>query len=184
MLRAGCTPERYSAAFSRDSVDEGFLPDDFSASAGLPGCEPTGWLEHGDRIDLGGRELEIFHTPGHSPGGLTFLDRSARALFVADLLYHGRMYVFLPTSDAAAFRASLRLAAELAEEVEVVYPAHGPSPLTPEDVREIRDAYESVWSGSEPTKTGSLFGIPTTNYEFGRFSFLMPRDFDSALTRA
>jgi glyoxylase-like metal-dependent hydrolase (beta-lactamase superfamily II) len=181
LLRAGCTPERYTAAFSGDLVEEEFLPAGFTASAGLPGCEPTAWLEHGDRIDLGGRELEVFHTPGHSPGGLSFLDRAARALFVADLLYHGRMYVFLPTSDAAAFRESLQLAADLADEVDIVYPAHGPSPLIPEDVREIRDAYESVWSGKEPTRTGSLFGISTTHYEFDHFSFLMSRDFDPAV---
>ena len=68
----------------------------------------TGWLEHGDPIDLGGRVLEVFHTPGHSPGGVSFLDRQARALFVGDLLYHGRMYVFLPTSDPAEFRSSLQ----------------------------------------------------------------------------
>jgi glyoxylase-like metal-dependent hydrolase (beta-lactamase superfamily II) len=181
LLRAGCAPERYMAAFTGSLVEEDFLPADFTASAGLPGCEPTAWLEHGDRIDLGGRELEIFHTPGHSPGGLTFLDRASRALFVADLLYHGRMYIFLPTSDAAAFRDSLRLVADLAEEVDVVYPAHGPSPLTPGDVREIRDAYEFVWSGKAPSRTGSLFGIPTSQYEFNHFSFLMPRDFDPAI---
>lgn len=177
MLRAGCTPARYTAAFSSDAVDEGFLPVDFTASAGLPGREPTGWLEHGDRVDLGGRELEVFHTPGHSPGGLTFLDRNARALFVADLLYHGRMYVFLATSDAAAFRDSLRLAAALADEVDVVYPAHGPSPLSPDDVRAIRDAYETVWAGRAPDRTGSLFDLPTTIHDFGHFSFLLPAGF-------
>jgi glyoxylase-like metal-dependent hydrolase (beta-lactamase superfamily II) len=177
LLQAGCSPERYSAAFAPGEVDEGFLPDGFTANGGLPGREPTGWLEHGERIDLGGRELKVYHTPGHSPGGLTFLDRSARALFVADLLYHGRMYVFLPTSDASDFRASLRLAAALEDEVDVVYPAHGPSPLSPGDVREIRDAFESVWTGQIAATPGSLFGIATANFDFGHFSFLLPADF-------
>jgi glyoxylase-like metal-dependent hydrolase (beta-lactamase superfamily II) len=54
----------------------------------------TGWLEHGDRIDLGERMLEIFHTPGHSPGGISFLDREARAFFVGDLIYLGKMLLF------------------------------------------------------------------------------------------
>lgn len=49
---------------------------------------PTGWLAHGDRVDLGGRVLEALHTPGHSPGCLCFFrSRSAGAL-------HGRFALF------------------------------------------------------------------------------------------
>ena len=178
VLRAGYSPERYSAKFADGAVEESFLPADFSVSAGVPGCEPSGWLEHGDRVDLGGRELEIYHTPGHSPGGVVFLDRAAGALFISDLAYHARIYVFLATSNPSAYRGSINIAVNLSEEVDVVYPAHGPSPLRPDDVREIRDAYESVWAGRAPTGTGTLFGIPTANFEFGRFSFLLPAGFE------
>lgn len=105
---------------------------------------PTGWLKHGDLIGLGERVLEIFHTPGHSPGGVSFLDREARAFFVGDLLYLGRMLLFFPGGGPAAFRESLRLAAEVVEDVDVIYPAHDSVPLVPADVRAIRDAYETV----------------------------------------
>jgi glyoxylase-like metal-dependent hydrolase (beta-lactamase superfamily II) len=173
-LRDGCAEARYRAAFAPDLVDESRLPAEFDPTGGLPGREPTGWLAHGDRIDLGGRELEVFHTPGHSPGGVSFLDRQARALFVGDLLYLGRMYIFLATSDPAAFRNSLRLASELAAEVDVVYPAHGPTPLAPDVVIAIRDAYEELWDGRKPDHNGALFGYQLTVHDFGQFSFLMP----------
>ena len=143
-------------------------------AGGLPGCQATGWLNHGDSIDLGGRELEVFHTPGHSPGGVSFLDRQARALFVGDLLYLGRMYLFFPNSDPLAFRASLRQVADLAAEVEVVYPAHGPTPLAPAVVLAIRDAYEELWAGRQPDRAGSLFGFDLSIYDFGQFAFLLP----------
>jgi glyoxylase-like metal-dependent hydrolase (beta-lactamase superfamily II) len=173
-LRGGLSPERYRLAFFPGLVDIDRLPAGFNPGAGIPGCEPTGFLAHGDRIDLGGRVLEVFHTPGHSPGGALFLDRQARALFVGDLLYFDQMYVFFPDSDPVAFRASLRLAGELSDEIDVVYPAHGPSPLTPENVCEIRDAYETIWAGRPRDRDGELFGIAVTIHDFGRFSFLLP----------
>ncbi len=173
-LRAGYPADRFVAEFSPESADPNRLPSDFDPSSGIPGCAPTGWLEHGDRIDLGERVLEIFHTPGHSPGGVSFLDREARAFFVGDLLYLGRMLLFFPGGDPAAFRESLRLAAEVVEDVDVIYPAHDAVPLAPADVRAIRDAYETVWAGRAPDQYGTLYGYRAAIHEFERFSFNMP----------
>jgi len=173
-LRAGYAADRFAAEFTRASVDPARLPGDFDPSSGIPGCAPTGSLEHGDRIDLGGRVLEVFHTPGHSPGGVSFLDREARAIFVGDLLYLGRMLLFFPGGDPVAFRDSLRLAAEIVDEVDLIYPAHDSVPLTPDDVRAIRDAYETVWAGRAPDRHGTLYGYRAAIHEFERFSFNMP----------
>lgn len=177
-LREGFPEARYVAAFADDHVDRERLPADFDPSGGIPGREPTGWLEDGQRIELGGRVLEVIHTPGHSPGGVSFLDRQARALFVGDLLYLGPMYVFFPDSDPAAFRESLRRVSDVLDEVDTVYPAHGPSPITPNDVREISATYEAVWAGREADRDGSVSGYPLTVHDFGRFSFLMPHGWD------
>ena len=173
-LRAGYPAARYAAEFSPQSADPSRLPSDFDPSAGIPGSMPTGWLEHGDLIDLGERVLEIFHSPGHSPGGVSFLDREARAFFVGDLLYLGRMLLFFPGGDPAAFRESLRLVAEVVEDVDVIYPAHDSVPLVPADVRAIRDAYETVWAGRAPDRYGTLYGYRAAIHEFDRFSFNMP----------
>lgn len=44
------------------------------------------WIEikEGDVIDLGGKLLEVFHTPGHTKGSVCFLDRDSRLLFSGD----------------------------------------------------------------------------------------------------
>jgi glyoxylase-like metal-dependent hydrolase (beta-lactamase superfamily II) len=173
-LRAGYPADRFVAEFSPESADPNRLPSEFDPSSGIPGCEPTGWLEHGDRIDLGERVLEIYHTPGHSPGGVSFLDRKARAFFVGDLLNLGPMLLFYPDSDPAAFRESLRLAAELVADVDAIYPAHDAAPLAPADVRAIRDACETVWAGRAPDRYGTLYGFRAAIHEFERFSFNMP----------
>lgn len=42
----------------------------------------------GDVIDLGGRTLEIFSLPGHTPGGILLLLREERILFTGDSVNH------------------------------------------------------------------------------------------------
>jgi len=39
--------------------------------------QPTLWLEHGQRLELGALTLEVRHTPGHSPGGVSFVVEGA-----------------------------------------------------------------------------------------------------------
>ena len=42
----------------------------------------------GDTIDLGGRTLEVFCLPGHTPGGILLLLREDRVLFTGDSVNH------------------------------------------------------------------------------------------------
>jgi hydroxyacylglutathione hydrolase len=53
--------------------------------------EPTLWLEHGQRIELGALTLEVRHTPGHSPGGVAFVVSGAPepTVIVGDVLFAG-----------------------------------------------------------------------------------------------
>lgn len=46
-------------------------------------------LRDGDVLDVGGHELLVLHTPGHTPGGLCLYDEAAGVLFSADTLFKG-----------------------------------------------------------------------------------------------
>lgn len=61
------------------------------------------WLAIGTAIDLGQRELEVIHTPGHSPESISLLDRHARILFAADYVYPGSLYAQIPGADLADY---------------------------------------------------------------------------------
>jgi hydroxyacylglutathione hydrolase len=52
---------------------------------------PDLWLEHGQRLALGGLSLEVRHTPGHSPGGVCFVVHGAAEplVVVGDVLFAG-----------------------------------------------------------------------------------------------
>jgi glyoxylase-like metal-dependent hydrolase (beta-lactamase superfamily II) len=170
-LREGYPGELFRPWFEPEHLVGDRLPEDFDvASASIAGCEPAGTIEHGQRFDLGGRTLEAFHTPGHSPGGITLLDRDARVLFPGDAVYAGPMFAWKPYSDAVAYRETLRLLAELAELVDVIYPSHNRVPLTSPEVRAMHNAYEQIWAGRTPDRSDDQKDI----FEFGDFSFWLP----------
>ncbi|MCG6963905.1 MAG: MBL fold metallo-hydrolase [Acidobacteria bacterium] len=56
-----------------------------------PPPPPTLWLEHGQRVPVGGLELEVRHTPGHSPGSVSFVVAGAAEplVIVGDVLFAG-----------------------------------------------------------------------------------------------
>lgn len=54
-----------------------------------PARPPDALLADGERLTAGGTELEVLHTPGHSPGGCCFLDRADGVLFSGDTLFNG-----------------------------------------------------------------------------------------------
>ena len=56
---------------------------------GLKCCDPDQWLNDGDSIDVGNVTLEVYHTPGHTPGHVILFDRIHRVAFVGDVLFKG-----------------------------------------------------------------------------------------------
>ena len=49
--------------------------------------KPDRYIEDGEKIKVGNYELTVIHTPGHSPGGVSFLFN--RMLFGGDTLFQG-----------------------------------------------------------------------------------------------
>ncbi len=52
----------------------------------------TGWLKDGDNIDLGGRVLDVIHTPGHTPDSICVLDRENHLFWTGDSFYPAPIY--------------------------------------------------------------------------------------------
>ena len=67
----------------------------------------TGELVEGGVVDLGGRTLTVWHTPGHSPGHVSLLDSRTGYLFCADTCYSGTMWMQTEDANLADWRASL-----------------------------------------------------------------------------
>lgn len=85
----------------------------------------TAWWPVGYRIDLGGRQLEIVHTPGHSPDSISLLDTQANVLFAADFIYPGDLYAQVPGSDLQEYLDSTDRLLPLINEETKIFCCHG-----------------------------------------------------------
>ena len=56
-------------------------------SNGALGFEPDDHLVDAQKIPLGGNEISVIHTPGHSPGGVCF--QAPGVVFTGDTLFAG-----------------------------------------------------------------------------------------------
>ena len=54
-----------------------------------PDRSPDGSLAEGDTISVAGTDLQVLHTPGHSPGGVCLHDADAGRVFGGDTLFNG-----------------------------------------------------------------------------------------------
>lgn len=86
-------------------------------------------LLKGDEVlRLGSDEIQIIHTPGHTPGSITIYIPSSKVLFTGDTLFResvGR--TDLPGGSWDKLVNSLRMLVTRFEHDVVVYPGHGPS---------------------------------------------------------
>jgi hydroxyacylglutathione hydrolase len=79
----------------------------------------------GERLELGGMEVDVLFTPGHSPGHVTYSIPAEQAVFSGDVLFQGSVgRTDLPGGDTATLMRTLgELVGALPGET-VVYPGH------------------------------------------------------------
>lgn len=93
-----------------------------------PGLQPDGEVTSGDLLRVGGHELGVLHTPGHSPGCCCFHDSATGVLFSGDTLFcggpgaTGRSY-----SDEPTILRSIRDRLLALPDHTVVHTGHGDS---------------------------------------------------------
>jgi len=116
----------------------------FAATAGLmyqlPFDNYLGELIHlkeGDKVLLGNDVLEVFHTPGHSPGSICFYCKEQNFIISGDVLFNrsiGR--TDLPLGDAEQLYASIRNKLYTLPDNVIVYSGHGPATTVGEEKME------------------------------------------------
>jgi glyoxylase-like metal-dependent hydrolase (beta-lactamase superfamily II) len=93
------------------------------ASVRQTACPIDVLLSDGAEVDLGGRRLVALHTPGHSPGSLSLLDKDTGLLFCADTVHDGHIWDDIPGADRKALLVSHERLAEV--DFARACPGHG-----------------------------------------------------------
>ena len=128
------------------------------------------WLHDGDRIDLGGRTIEVIATPGHTPDSIALFDRANGLLFTGDTYYPGTIWLYRPETDLAAYGNSVRRIAALRPEVKLVLGAHNVPVASPSVLENLVDAFEKAQAGLVQPKPA---GAGKVIYQVGNIWFLM-----------
>ncbi|MFH1084499.1 MAG: MBL fold metallo-hydrolase [Chloroflexota bacterium] len=167
------TPETVARQVPRLAERLGLTPDE--ARARLPW--PTVTFDRALRLDLGGRHVRLFHTPGHSADGICVYVEEERILFGGDTVVTG-IVPAIGDGDSRALVASLLEIASL--EIATLVPGHGPVVRGPGEahawievwIAYLRAVREAAWAGLARGQSadGVIAGITYEVYVGARLS--------------
>ena len=93
---------------------------------GGPQPEPAHFIEEGEQISFGNSVLDIFFTPGHSPGSVCFYSKKDAILIGGDVLFQGSIgRTDLPGGNFETLENSIRTKLYTLPEDVIVYSGHG-----------------------------------------------------------
>ena len=76
---------------------------------GMRDCTPDRYLSEGESLTLGAHRFDVLHCPGHTPGHVVFVEKTARFAQVGDVLFRGSVgRTDFPYGDHAALIASIK----------------------------------------------------------------------------
>jgi glyoxylase-like metal-dependent hydrolase (beta-lactamase superfamily II) len=127
-------------------------------------------VRDGERIELGGRELEVIFTPGHTPDSLSLLDSSAGLLFTGDTFYLGPIYLFTPETNFAAYTESVARLVPLLPKLKLLLPAHNVPVADPAFLSRLQAAVHKIQRGTAESHPEQGY----REYPFDGFSLLLP----------
>jgi glyoxylase-like metal-dependent hydrolase (beta-lactamase superfamily II) len=99
---------------------------------GLPEPDPApalgSFLREGETVDFGNTSLEMYFTPGHSPGSLSFYCAADQFVIAGDVLFYGSIgRTDLPGGDYDTLIKAIKTQLLPLGDAVTVYPGHGPA---------------------------------------------------------
>ena len=83
-------------------------------------------LEDGEKIKLGSIDLEIMHTPGHTPGSISI--KTDGVIFTGDALFKGGIgRTDFPYGDGELLLKAIKEKLLVSSDETIIYPGHGAS---------------------------------------------------------
>jgi glyoxylase-like metal-dependent hydrolase (beta-lactamase superfamily II) len=152
----------------------GFDPQNYKIKP--VGSEKIQQLADGDVIDLGNRQLEVLHTPGHTNDSLVLFDRENRALFTGDTFYPDALFAFMEgewgQSDLSAYEKTMQKLTELVPGLDYLYPCHTKPLVDPAMLIDAAKAFHIVNRGKADYKLEEYYFQKMRVYQFDGFEIL------------
>lgn len=168
---ANLFPDRRIHPLERQNLDIEQDIDGVGHIQAAPGAAP---LNEGDVIDLGGRTLTVWHTPGHSPGHISLLDSATGYLFCGDTCYASTLWMQTDDANLTDWRATLeRIASD--SRVTDLCGGHGEPVQPPDLARRLLAALDQALAGHSQSEPFD-FDPGSRKHIFDGFSILLRED--------
>jgi hydroxyacylglutathione hydrolase len=135
-----------------------------------------GFINDGDKIDLGGVEIEVVAFPGHSPGSVAFIDRRDKVAFTGDeILFRIGLG---NRQNVATYVKALDNFAEKSKGIDTIINGHQWEPMNRYDIDEERILATGILNGT-------ITGVPdpylkSMIYFFGWKRISLPSEYAAA----
>lgn len=124
----------------------------------------------GDRIDIGGRVLEILHTPGHAPDSICLIDRENRILFTGDSFYLAPLYTHIPGGSFDDYAKTAARLSGLASDIDRALTSHNVPVVDASYMTALGMAFADIESGKA---TDYTISDGLREYRFDGFSVIV-----------
>ena len=134
-------------------------------------------LADGQKLDLGGRTIEVISTPGHTPGSICLLDVEQRQLFSGDTICAEVILLMLDHScSVQTFKESMEHVKSFSKRFDRIWPAHHEAPLDHSWMDEYIQCADQIMSGqANAVEVSSPFG-KALDAKFGRIKITYKED--------
>ena len=105
------------------------------------------FIQDREVLDLGNRDIEILHVPGHTPDAVALVDWKNGLLWTGDTYYDGGLWLFVPETDLDAYQASMARLVEIAATTRHLLPAHNTARASPARLTDAAAAVSKMRSG-------------------------------------
>jgi glyoxylase-like metal-dependent hydrolase (beta-lactamase superfamily II) len=171
-LKNGVPNSRLKTSITGDSIwkslPEGIDPNEWD----IPPVQPAELLHEGDVIQLGERDLEVIHTPGHSPDSICLLDSKNRILFTGDLFFPGPLYAFGEDVVLDDYTASIDKILNRIDEFDYLCSGHNDPWIKSEVLFKVKQAFQDIFDG----KGNYMEDQGVRRYYFEGFDILIRAD--------
>lgn len=119
----GGDPGQVAADLTLDGPADVTFPEEFFAEHFCYPLDVDRTVEDGETLQVGELEVEVLHTPGHTPGHLSLFNPSSGSLYLVDVMYWPTPIHPDPIGNADEQIASIEKCLDL--EADYLFPGHG-----------------------------------------------------------
>ena len=117
-------------------------------------------LKAGDKLDLGGRALEVLHVPGHTRGSLCYLDTASGDFFAGDACNNNTLLMMDVSATIEEYLEALLALKERQGDIRRFYLFHGPSSRTRAASTTTSSAAGTFWRAPTTASPWTFWAVP------------------------